>query len=292
MYEKFFNLQTMPFENVADARFFYASEQHREALAAIEYTIRMRKGIVLLTGDIGSGKTTIGQTVQQRCSRRATIIQLLHGHESGLELIRHVARSLNLDTPRDDDHATVLEQVRLHLHQQAHDNKPVVLFVDEAQTLSDSALEELRLLTNFDHLGKRLLQLVLVGQPELRNRIRQPALAPLRQRIVMAKQLRPFDLQCTGQYIRHRLKLASADPQNVRAQFSEDAINAIYDFTLGTPRLINVVCDNCLLLAYVKKSNLINIQMINRVIEDMVPVFEPLDDPQIQTSTFSLAGNF
>ncbi|GAB4192883.1 MAG: hypothetical protein Kow00105_06940 [Phycisphaeraceae bacterium] len=273
MYDKYYQFHTLPFENTPDPRFFYASEQHREALAAIEYTIRMRKGIVLVTGHIGSGKTTVGRTMLERCGKDATIIRLVHGHRSGSELIRHVLRSLHVTTRDRDDHARLLERLEAYLKKQADARRPVVLFIDEAQTLSVEALEELRLISNFDSNTAKLLQLVLVGQPELRDLIATPRLNALRQRIVMAKQLKPLSIQDTAGYIAHRLRAASIDPRNVQVSFSGESISAMYQATHGTPRLINVVCDNCLLLGFVKETRRITPEMVRQVLEDMVPSF-------------------
>ena len=214
MYQEFYQLDVMPFENTADPRFFFASEQHREALAAIEYTLRQRKGFVLITGDIGSGKTTVGRTMVQRCGDRARIVEVLHGHEDGQTLLRQVMRSLDLPIRRSDDHASLLENLRIQLLEQLELNKPLVLLVDEAQTLSDTALEELRLMSNFDTVSNKLIQIVLIGQPELRDRMRGARMAALRQRIVLAKQLRPLSQRDTGAYIAHRLRAASIDPEH------------------------------------------------------------------------------
>lgn len=274
MYESFYNLECLPFECTPNPRFFYASEQHREALAAIEYTIRMRKGVVMVTGAIGSGKTTVGRTMLRRCGNEATIVQLLHGHSKGSELIKHVLRTLNVPFRRNEDHAFLLELLENRLREQSRLGKPVVLFMDEAQTLSDEALEELRLISNFDSDTQRLLQLVLIGQPELRDRIRTPRMAPLRQRIVMAKQLQPLSLHETAGYILHRLVAASRDPQNLGVTFTADAINVLYSHTGGTPRLINVTCDNCLLLGFVNETRQITPAMVRRVLDDMVPDLE------------------
>jgi type II secretory pathway predicted ATPase ExeA len=293
MYEAFYNLDVLPFESTPDPRFFYASEQHREALAAIEYTIRMRKGIVMVTGAIGSGKTTIGRTMLQRCGERATIVQLLHGHSRGGELIKHVLRTLNVPFRKCDDHAQLLEHLEVQLLEHAQRNKPVVLFVDEAQTLSDAALEELRLVSNFDTNTVKLLQLVLVGQPELRERIRSPQMSALRQRIVMAKQLRPLNIAETSAYIRHRIAAASKDKDHPAVSFAADAVDALYGFSGGIPRLINVICDNCLLLGFVKETRQINCNMVRKVIEDMVPSFEDSRSRQAPGEpALTLAGNF
>ncbi len=290
MYDAYYNFATLPFENTPDPRFFYASEQHREALAAIEYTIRMRKGIVLVTGNIGSGKTTVGRTMLGRCSSDATIVQLVHGHTTGTELIAHVLRALEVKTRGSDDHARLLERLETYLREQADSSRPVVLFIDEAQTLSIEALEELRLISNFDTNTTKLLQLVLVGQPELREQISSPQLSALRQRIVMAKQLRPLGIQDTVGYIAHRLKAASKNPKQVGVSFSGDAIATMYDATQGIPRLINVVCDNCLLLGFVKEQKRITPAMVRQVLDDMVPSFGDTEAVQPQAPRLSLAG--
>src|SRR5262249_53557164 len=153
----------LPFENTPDPRFFYASEQHREALAAIEYTIRMRKGIVLITGEIGAGKTTVAATMWSRCEDSAKIVRVLYGHQTTDSLLRQILRSLQVPARRGDDHARLLDRFQTFLRDQMADLKSIVLFVDEAQTLSDECLEELRLLSNFDTANSRPIQVVLVG---------------------------------------------------------------------------------------------------------------------------------
>lgn len=276
MYLSYYQFETAPFENTPDPRFFYASEQHREALAAIEYSIRLRKGIVLVTGDIGSGKTTVARAMLKRCSKDATLVQLAHGHRTADELLGHLARMLSIDTGPEPDHAALLEALRHKFLQCAHEGRPVVLFVDEAQTLSDDALEELRLLSNFDTDTFKLLQLVLVGQPELRDRLATERMAPLRQRVVIARRLMPLSHTETAAYIRHRLSVASADAQAVHVRFEPTAIDAIHQFTGGVPRLINVVCDHCLLLGLVRQSPRITPAMVHRVLGDMMPAFNQL----------------
>ena len=293
MYQEYFKLNSLPFENTCDPRFFFASEQHREALAAIEYSIRLRKGIVLVTGDVGSGKTTVGRVMCDNCGDRATIVHVISRRHNGEDLLKQILRCVNLPATDKDSYATMLERLRGYLTDQVVRQQPVVLFVDEAQNLHDDALEELRLLSNLDTPNQKLVQVVLVGQPELRQRIRQTAYDALRQRIAMAKQLHPFEHEETSDYIAHRLGIASIDPQDIRVHFSPGAIREIHRVTGGIARLINVVCDNCLLLGFVKETRQIDTAMVHQVIQDMVPRFD--DTPHVNdrsTSTFSLAGNF
>ncbi|MEM1213945.1 MAG: AAA family ATPase [Planctomycetota bacterium] len=295
MYAGFYNLSVLPFENTPDPRFFFASEQHREALAAIEYAIRLRKGPVLVTGSIGSGKTTIGQAIIQRCRASANILQLVHGHGQPQELLAHLLRALGHSPNPNADHAELLETLRQQLVAQAETGRPVVIFIDEAQTLTDAVLEELRLLSNFDTPDARLLQLVLIGQPELRQRIAGPTMAPLRQRIALAKQLQPLSRDETHRYIHHRIATASIDPDQLGVDFDDDALDRIHNATAGTPRLINALCDNCLLLGYVNQTHTIDRPTVERVLHDMVPSFDAqpthaIPAPPINPNEYRLAG--
>lgn len=275
MYTSFYNLRALPFENTPDPRFFFASEQHREALAAIEYTIRTRKGFVMVTGDVGMGKTMVGHMMAQRCQDAASVHHIMHGHRSGDELLRQVLRSLQIPCPSHDDHARRLERLQAHLAGPATDaHGPIVMLVDEAQTLCDEALDELRLLTNFDTAGQRLVQVVLIGHPELRRRVRAPHMAALRQRIFMARQLQQFSLNQTNEYIVHRLTVASSQADKRGVRFTGEAVAQIHKFAGGAPRLINMVCDNCLLLGFVGKArDQINESMVQQVVRDMLPGF-------------------
>lgn len=294
MYQAYYNMEVLPFENTPDPRFFYASEQHREALAAIEYTIRMRKGFVLVTGEIGSGKTTVGHTMCERCANDAVIVQILHGHRTPGELVRQLCRRLRINVQPTDDHAQLLEKLQMVLVDQIREERPVVIFVDEAQTLSDEALEELRLLSNFDTNHERVVQVVLVGQPELRQRIQGPIHRALRQRISMAKQLWPLNLEEVGQYVKYRIAAASLDRDQSGVSFTDDALAGIYEASRGIPRLINVICDNCLLLGMVRETREIDAEIVSRVIDDMVPQFDEVSYDQepfeFDATPLSLAG--
>ncbi len=271
MYDQHYDFHTLPFENTPDPRFFFASEQHREALAAVEYTIRMRKGFVLVTGDIGAGKTTVGRTMCQRCGDTAKIVHVHHGRYEGVNLVKQVLRALDLPADRRDDRGELLDRLRENLMARLNDKQPVVLFVDEAQTLSDAALEELRLLSNFDTCTQKPVQVVLIGQPELRTRLAGPHMTALRQRIAMAKHLRPLSREDVGKYIEHRIRAASKDPENVKVSFDTQAVDAIHQYALGVPRIINMVCDNALLVGYVRQLAVIDYAVVDTVLDEMVP---------------------
>ena len=269
MYEAYFNLKTMPFENTPDPRFFFGSEEHREALAAIEYTIRMKKGYVCIVGPVGTGKSTVSRTMISRCADSARIVPILHGHEDGKQLLRQILRAVEVTYRELDDHAILLEKLFTYLHEQHALGEPVALLVDEAHTMSDTALEELRMLSNYDTTRTKLVQVILVGQPELIHRLNQPNMAALKQRIAMVKMLRTMNIQETAAYIGHRIRLASVDPQHLQVRFPGRTLEAIYNLTHGTPRLINYVCDNCMLLASVQKQREITPAMVQTVSTDL-----------------------
>lgn len=293
MYEKFYKLECQPFENTADPRFFFASEQHREAMAAIEYSVRMRKGIVMVTGAIGAGKTTVTRSVCDRLRNFTHIVPVLHSPDSPDAMLRQILRGLDTRYNRADDHPRLLQRLRESATAIAELGQPVTLLADEAQTMPDAALEELRLLGNMEYNGRKIIVVVLVGQPELRRRIRTPHFESLRQRIVVAKQLRPLGLEETGQYIAHRLKVASLDQNDVQVEFDSASLYEIFRFSGGTPRLINFVCDNCLLLGYVREARLIKPALVRTVLADMIPSFEEQDDVSGNARPrLSLAGNF
>lgn len=269
MYEAYFNLKTRPFENTPDPRFFFGSEEHREALAAIEYTIRMKKGYVCIVGPVGTGKSTVSRTMISRCADSSRIVPILHGHEDGKQLLRQILRAVEVTYRENDDHAILLEKLFTYLHEQHAMGEPVVLLVDEAHTMSDEALEELRMLSNYDTTQTKLVQVILVGQPELIHRLNQPNLSALKQRISMVKTLRKMNIQETAAYIGHRIRLASIDPQHLQVRFPGRTLEAIYNLTHGTPRLINYVCDNCMLLASVRNEREITPVMVQTVSKDL-----------------------
>lgn len=270
MYEGFHHLNELPFENVPDPRFFFASDQHREALAAIEYTIRMRKGLVMVSGDVGTGKTTVGQTMREHCHDEARVVEVTFGHRERDELLRQILRHMGLQ-PAAADHSAMIDCLREYLHRQIQEKRPVVLFVDEAQTLSDEALEEVRLLGSLDTARARAVQVVLLGQSELRHRLRAPRHGALRQRIVMARHLEPFGTEDTVRYVHHRLVAAGAAPDQAAALFPPEVLGIVHHYTHGIPRMINTTCDNCLLLAFVREQTAVTAALVHSVIAEMAP---------------------
>ncbi len=267
MYLEFFQLKEFPFAITCDGRFFYESSVHAEALANMMYTAQQRKGMVLITGEVGAGKTFLGSMLGERLGPGCKMVVTRNPPQSPKQLLRSVATGVGLSVRSRSDKLVLVEKLEEHLKRMHGRGRLVVLLVDEAQDLPATALEELRLLWNWEQAGQRLVQIVLVGQPELRQRLLEPKWEPLRQRIVLSYHLGALSRQDTEAYILHRLRVASAD--GCLVEMTPDALDDIYRATDGIPRLINVLCDNALLTAYAQDSRRIDRPLVRGVLRDM-----------------------
>jgi general secretion pathway protein A len=270
MYRQYYKLSLSPFENTPDPRFLYKSEDHSEAMASVEYTIRMRKGVVLVSGEIGAGKTILTHVLQQRLSDSACTILLRQGHTSANQFLKHVCRAMGLkQAAHGADRSEMLQAIEQCLLEHHAAGRPVVLIIDEAQMMSTAVLHEIRMLSNIETPTEKLVQIVLMGQPDLRTVLAEREMDPLRQRVALSHHLHGMSAVDTDRYIRHRLSVAAA-PDEVPDLFTEQAINSIHRFTRGIPRLINFVADNCLLVGYVKNMAKIDEAIVSHVTENMM----------------------
>lgn len=267
MYLEFHNLREYPFSLSCDARFFYNSAIHSEALANMVYTVQQRKGMVLVTGEVGSGKTFVGTVLGDRLGTGCMTALVKNPPQSGKQLLRTVAARLGMNVKPTADKMNLADELEMHLGRMLQRGRLVVLIIDEAQDLTPSALEELRLLWNWEQGGQRLVQIVLMGQPELRDRLLEPKWEPLRQRVVLSYHLGRLSAEDTAAYIAHRLRVAADDEP--KAEFGPEALVDIHSATDGIPRLINVLCDNALLVAYAKGTHLVDRQIVAEVLRDM-----------------------
>jgi len=244
MFEEFFGLATKPFGKTPDPSFLYESRQHREALARLEYSVD-EKELALLTGDIGSGKTTLSRALIDRVGDARPVVLLINPRLTPMQLLRSIARGLELDPPRFRN--DVLDQLHTRLYELYEQKREPVLIIDEAQLIpSKATFDEIRLLTNFQLDDQNLLSVVLIGQPELDARLERAAYAPLRQRIGMRYSLGPLSLEETFQYIEHRIRVAGGS----RNPFSTDAMEEMHQCSGGIPRLINTLATTALLDAF------------------------------------------
>lgn len=261
MYEKHWGLMSPPFQNVPDPNFFFPSTKHREGLARLMYAVKHGKGAALLIGEVGSGKTTLS---------RAFILQLSEDkYDVGLvtnpslppgDLLEEIDLQLGISPPTTDK-ADLLRSLNHRLLNNVQEGKDTVLIIDEAHIIKDPEVyEELRMLLNFQLNDRFLLTLVLMGQPELKERI--AAARQLQQRIAIRYHLTPLDMAETTQYILFRLQKAGC----TRPLFDDEALRLLYQESRGLPRVINNLCDLCLLEGYASKSRSVDAALVRRVI--------------------------
>ncbi len=247
MYEQFYGFEESPFNITPDPRFLFFSEKHREAFNHLLFGIRERKGFIQITGEVGAGKTTLCRALLEELGEGYRTALILNPFVSRDQLLWMILTELGLD-PDEDGGILRLARLNGYLLEQLHSGHDVVLLIDEAQDLSRDLLEQIRLLSNLETDQRKLLQIVLVGQPELRDLLEERGLRQLRQRITVRYHLEPLTRWETEAYIQHRLHVAGA---NSRPTFSRGALRRIYRYSHGVPRLINAICDKTLLAGYV-----------------------------------------
>ena len=267
MYLDFYKLREFPFAITCDERFFYESTVHAEALANMMYTVQQRKGMVLVTGEVGAGKTFLGMMLGSRLGVGCLVVMVSNPPQSGKQLLRAVVTKAGMNVRATADKLALLEELERHLTRLHNRGRIAAVIVDEAQDLSAKSLEEIRLLWNWERDGQRLAQIVLIGQPELRLRLLEPQWEPLRQRIVLTYHLGHLSASDTTAYIAHRLRIASADGCVV--DFTPEAVAQIHSATDGIPRLINILCDNSLLTGYARGVHRIDTNIVAEVLRDM-----------------------
>lgn len=265
MYLKFYELRLPPFDLTPNPRFLFHSAKHREAINHLLYGIRERKGFVQLTGEIGAGKTTLCRALLEQLDSHFSTALLLTPVLDANELMKAIATEFGLNV-RGLDRLETMAAINDFLIRESQQSRDCVLIVDEAQNFSDELLEQVRQLSNVETDDQKLLQIVLIGQPELRQRLNHPRLRQLRQRITVRYHLRSLDRFETSQYIRHRLELAGA---NGRPGFTRPALWRVFRYSNGVPRLINAVCDKALLAGFVRQSSRINFSMVGRAIREL-----------------------
>ena len=267
MYLDFFSLKEAPFSVGNDPRFFFETDIHAEALANMVYAITHQKGMVLVTGEIGSGKTFLAGMLANRLGPGYQVVTIGHPPDSSKQLLRAMAEGLELKVSATDDKLTLVKQLQKGLERFAARRRPVAVIFDEAQDMPDEALEEVRLIWNWEHQGWRLLQVVLVGQPQLRKRLGLSKWESLQQRIVLSYHLGRLNPLETAKYVLHRRAVAAVNGSRLR--FTIHALEYIHQVTAGVPRMINVLCDNALLVAYSKHSSKVTSTMVAQAAREM-----------------------
>lgn len=266
MYNKFYGLKDKPFEITPDPRYLYLSESHREALAHLTYALNESKGFTVITGEVGTGKTTLVQMLLSRLDSHTRIAHLFNPKLGTRDFFKYICQDFGLKTDGFSTKGEFLSLLHTFLMECYARRERVVLIVDEAQTLSPALLEEVRLITNLETPKAKLLQVILLGQPELDKTLAMNEFRQLKQRISLRFNLKPLNRQETGEYIVRRLKAAGARNTDL---FDDDAIKEIFRYSKGIPRLINVVCDNALMTGFVYERHIIDRSIVREVIKDM-----------------------
>ena len=265
MYEGFYDLRESPFSITPDPRFIFYSHRHREAYDHLYYGISQRKGFIQLTGEVGAGKTTLCRALLEQLGDDYATALILNPVMTEIQLLRTILRELGLSY-KGNDRIRLMDRLNQFLLEQLSAGKDVVLIIDEAQDLSDKLLEQIRLLSNLETDQRKLLQIVLMGQPELRDKLDQHALRQLRQRITVRYHLAPLSRHETEFYLQHRLQIAGA---NGRPTFNRWAIRSIHKYSRGVPRLINAVADKTLLCGYVEGRDHLGWRQVRRAVRDL-----------------------
>jgi len=270
MYLEFYGLKEHPFNVTADPNFLFFSKKHKEALSCLYYGVDQRKGLIVLTGEIGTGKTTLCRAFLNQISKSIKTAFIINPFLSGLQLLKAIADDLGIQILGKTKLSFILELNKFLIKQSEAGNN-VVLIIDEAQNLKAKELEEIRLLSNLETEKHKLLQIILVGQPELNQKLQLYNLRQLKQRVMVHYHILPLDEDETSSYIYHRLTVAGCDGS---IKFSPLAIKKIYGFSQGTPRLINLICDRVLLLGFIREKRYIDEEMIGLCINEISQILE------------------
>ena len=265
MYREFYGLLRSPFEMTPDPSFLYLSEVHQEGLATLVYAVRARKGFALLTGEVGTGKTTLLHALLSQLDSVTASAFIFNPRLEPLDFFRVLFDEYGIEH-NCRTKAEYLLTLNDFLIDRLQRDETTVLIIDEAQNLSPEMLEEVRLLTNLETPTSKLLQIMLVGQPELNDLLSREELRQLRQRIVLRHHLRPFDQREVEAYIEERLRLAGYSGKGI---FKRGARKEIFALTGGVPRLVNIVCDNALLSGYARQQSTIDAGVIRDVAKEL-----------------------
>jgi general secretion pathway protein A len=302
MYEAFYHLRAKPFQLSPDPSFFYGSKGHKRAMSYLEYGLHQGEGFIVITGEIGAGKTTLVRHLFKKLQGENLVAaQLVSTQLDADDMLRMVAAAFGL--PHDESNkATLLKRLENFLINCQNLGKRALLIVDEAQNLSPRAVEELRMLSNFQSQEKSLLQSFLLGQPEFRYTMASEGMQQLRQRVTASYHLGPMDQQETREYIEHRMRTVG---WNHDPNFTPDAFVAIHEYAAGIPRKINTLCDRLLLMGYLEEMHQIDSSTVNEVVTEIknemaVPLTEPsgvssisyaVSSPVVQAKQLEIESN-
>lgn len=263
MYESYYKLSGKPFQLAPDPFFFFGSSTHKRALAYLKYGLSQGEGFIVVTGDVGTGKSTLVRTLFGSLEGKDDVVaaELINTQLDSTDILRMVAATFGL-AHKENEKSSILKNLENFFIARCKEGKRCMLVIDEAQNLPFETIEELRMLSNLYHDGKTLLQIFLLGQSEFREHLRDPALEQVRQRVTASYHLAHLDVEETQAYIEHRLKKVDWDNM---PSFTAESFQLIYDFSEGVPRKINTTCDRLLLYGFLEEKNRIDGEIVKIV---------------------------
>lgn len=263
MYKEFYGFKENAFNITSDPAFYFESSRHKEAYSHLLYGIKSRKGIICLTGEVGTGKTTLCRILLNSVSQNIKTAFILNPNFSQTQLLQLITKDLGLDVKTNK--LDLINALNEFLIEQTHQGHNVAVIIDESQNLNIHQLEQIRLLSNLETEKDKLLQIILVGQPELLEKLKKPSLRQLNSRIGVRYHIQPLERDETNHYIHHRLKVAGAPK---KLYFTAEAIDAVQHFSKGTPRLINNLCECALLAGFVNETFTIDENIIKKAAKE------------------------
>jgi general secretion pathway protein A len=266
MYERFYGLRERPFSLTPDPSYLYPSRVHKEALSHLRYGIEGHAGFIVITGEIGCGKTTMLQTVVRSLDKKTSIARLMNTMLDARELLQAIMLDFGLEPRPEATKPYLVRELARFLVEQRNNGRLSLLVIDEAQNLSVSALEEVRMLSNLETEKSKLIHIILVGQPNLRDMLARPELEQLRQRVTVSYHLEPLSADDTHAYINHRLKHASV---GAPLTFTRDVTDVIHSYSRGVARMINVISDAVLLYGYGADKHAIDVDLTREVLGEL-----------------------
>lgn len=272
MYTSYFGLNENPFSIAPDPLYLYMSEHHREALAHLQYGIQSDGGFVLLTGEVGAGKTTLCRSLLEKLPAEVVVAFVLNPKVSAIELLETICDELHIERPEQVSIKALVDRLNAYLLNANSKGQKTVLIIDEAQNLSIDVLEQLRLLTNLETNRYKLLQIVLLGQPELLHILNRQEMRQLSQRVTARCHLGPLDVHEVDAYLQHRLEIAGCN----RRLFPEVLSSVLWKLTGGIPRLINLICDRALLGAYALEKKEVDVRILRQAAREVLGDFQPV----------------
>ncbi|KXW58039.1 XrtA/PEP-CTERM system-associated ATPase [Ferrovum myxofaciens] len=287
MYTSFYHLTSKPFQLSPDPGFFFASSGHKRAMSYLNYGLSLGEGFIVITGEVGAGKTLLVRKLFETIGQDSIIsTHLVSTHLDADDILRTISGGFGL--PHESlSKAVLLNNLQMFFRQSVRQKKRVLIIVDEAQNLTPKAVEELRMLSNYQLDNQSLLQSFLIGQPEFRNTLQSPQMVQLNQRVIASYHLGPLKEEETREYIEHRLHLSgwAHDPT-----FTPDAFSLIHEFTGGIPRKINTLCDRILVFGMLEEKHQICVEDVDEVIQDLRQEVTHSHDPLPESHLTPLAG--